>query len=278
MPELPEVETTKKSLTPLIGRQLSSVWRSDKSLRYPIGDLAPLIGYTLTQVKRRAKYLILSFEQGDVVCKVLIHLGMSGNLTQFDHGTPVRKHDHLVLGFGARALHYQDARRFGMVVMADVYANKLLGHLGIEPLDGDFDGAYLHALAQSLSPKRRGMPIKQFIMAQEFVVGVGNIYATEALFLTKLHPKTPISVLSAKDWEALANAIIDILRKSIALGGSTLKDFYADGVAGYFAQTLHVYGNKGQPCPLCGTPIDSWTIGGRASAFCPNCQAPRASD
>lgn len=288
MPELPEVETTKTSLTPLIGKTVADIVVSDKRLREPIPSLKPLIGMTLKSVHRRAKYLLLDFvkpNQRQDKQTLLIHLGMSGSLGQSNHFAP-RKHDHVVFAFDdqslanfdkrthhapTRYLCYHDPRRFGMVMWADD-GLKYLTKLGIEPLSDSFNGHYLYQkIHQNQRPSHR--PIKAVIMEQAIVVGVGNIYASESLFLAGIHPKTPAHLLSLDKLNILAEHIKMILTKAIAVGGSSLKDFsVGDNQTGYFQQTLNVYGQQNQPCSTCQTPLDNVKITGRASVFCPTCQ------
>lgn len=311
MPELPEVETTKISLKPLLNKKVEAVKVFQPKLRWPIpSDIDSLQGYVLQEIQRRAKYLILTFHreqttsatnQSSCIDKpatlpetkaIIIHLGMSGSLQQFPIGTEKRKHDHLIMQYdnnentqAATQLHYHDPRRFGAILWLDDYQQKLFGHLGIEPLDPEFSGQYLydkiHRVTENKTRKQHNKtklkpitrPIKSVIMDQEVVVGVGNIYATESLFMSAIHPSTPANKLSEKQLSELAHHIQQVLRQSIAKGGSTLKDFtVASGTTGYFQQTLLVYGKHKQPCPSCGTPIEKVVINGRASTYCPNCQ------
>lgn len=285
MPELPEVQTTATSLSPLLGQRLQRVEVFAPKLRWAIPqDLTNLHAHTLSDVQRRAKYLILTFAPSDITMpaptaakQLLVHLGMSGSLQQHPAGFTKRKHDHVIWHFdhgnGEHSqLHYHDPRRFGMVLWLDDYRDKLLTPLGIEPLDAAFNGAYLWQIIHGgKRPSTR--PIKSVIMNQRVVVGVGNIYATEALFITRIHPLTPANRLTLAQLDALAAQIQTILRAAIAKGGSTLRDFtVADGKTGYFQQTLNVYGKVGEPCPVCQTPIEQVKIEQRTSAFCPYCQ------
>lgn len=313
MPELPEVETTKTSLAPLLGQSLSAVQVFQSKLRWPIpDDLNRLLGYTLQNVERRAKYLILTFVSSihNDSRQLIMHLGMSGSLQQYPNGTDKRKHDHLIFLFKANdnvmtQLHYHDPRRFGAVLWFEDYNDKLLNHLGPEPLSSDFDADYLHHFIQRTSDKliaedndqsssplcsskpsdkssnskskavKRPVakPIKSVIMEQQVVVGVGNIYAAESLYLSGIHPSTPACQLSYQQLTILVAHIKAILEKSITLGGSTLRDFtVASGQTGYFQQTLSVYGRQGENCPECDTILDNVKLNGRASVFCPNCQ------
>ena len=304
MPELPEVETTKTSLAPLLEQRLTAVEVFQPKLRWPMpADLDALIDYTLQNVERRAKYLVLTFipnaelvENSQTMTesnslrqrKLIIHLGMSGSLQQHPVGTDKRKHDHLVITFdnanGIQSqLHYHDPRRFGAVLWYKDYSAKLLDHLGPEPLSADFTADYLYQLIQrsngdeTTDKKTKKRPItraiKSVIMEQQVVVGVGNIYATESLYLAAIHPATPAHNLSYNQIVILVDHIKVILQRAIKLGGSTLRDFtVASGQTGYFQQTLNVYGKQGESCPHCDTALDNIKINGRASVFCPSCQ------
>lgn len=275
MPELPEVQTTATSLTPLLNKTVTQVQIFQPKLRWQMpDDLPDLIGSQLQSVERRAKYLILTFINNNIQKKLLIHLGMSGSLQQHPHGFAKRKHDHLIFSFEQNAvqLHYHDPRRFGAVLWLDDYADKLLHHLGVEPLSDDFHADYLYAtIHDRKQPIHR--PIKSVIMEQQIVVGVGNIYATESLFLSNIHPLTPANLLSKQQLATLVGHICTILANAITQGGTTLKDFTVGaGKTGYFQQALLVYGHKGEPCPVCQTPIETVKIAQRASNFCPKCQ------
>ena len=304
MPELPEVETTKTSLTPLLGQKVTNVQVFQPKLRWSMPDnLADLIDYTLDSVERRAKYLILNFIPlaDDTVSssveprnlqprQLLVHLGMSGSLQQHSHASDKRKHDHLVMSFiGAddtqTQLHYYDPRRFGSILWLEDYGDKLLNHLGPEPLSDDFTADYLYYLIQrseqsiqtpsSKAIKKQPIKraIKSVIMEQQAVVGVGNIYATESLYLSGIHPATPANKISYDQIVILVAHIKTILQKAIKLGGSTLRDFkVADGQTGYFQQTLNVYGRQGETCPHCDSVLENIKLNGRASVYCPLCQ------
>ena len=304
MPELPEVETTKTSLTPLLGQKVTNVQVFQPKLRWSMPDnLADLIDYTLDSVERRAKYLILNFIPlaDDTVSssvqfrnlqprQLLIHLGMSGSLQQHSHASDKRKHDHLVMSFiGAddtqTQLHYYDPRRFGSILWLADYGDKLLNHLGPEPLSDAFTADYLYHLIQRSEPSIQTQSSKSFkkqpikraiksvIMEQQVVVGVGNIYATESLYLSGIHPATPANKISYDQIVILVAHIKTILQKAIKLGGSTLRDFtVADGQTGYFQQTLNVYGRQGETCPHCDSVLENIKLNGRASVYCPVCQ------
>lgn len=299
MPELPEVETTKTSLNPLLGQTVQQVTIFQPKLRWPMpSNLADLVDYQLDNVERRAKYLILNFISKDIESELaskslIIHLGMSGSLQQYPLATEPRKHDHLIIKFTTVAgkvaqLHYHDPRRFGAVLWHEEYGDKLLNHLGPEPLSEDFDSQYLYDLIQrqpqasattphskiEKKPKRAiTRAIKSVIMDQAVVVGVGNIYATEALYLAGIHPAAPADSLTKAQLDELVKHIKIILAKSIKLGGSTLRDFtVASGQTGYFQQTLHVYGRQGEACNQCGEVLENIKLNARASVFCPQCQ------
>lgn len=305
MPELPEVETTKKSLAPLLNTKVQAVELHQPKLRWQIpSDIDALIGYTLTNVERCAKYLILHFTKGSKDKRsVIVHLGMSGSLQQYPQGADKRKHDHLILHFiddkltdddpidenHITQLHYHDPRRFGAILWADeaddtgkTYRQRLLEHLGPEPLADTFDTDYLYRYIQRLDvqgnkiskhAKPISRAIKSVIMEQKVVVGVGNIYATESLFLANIHPTMPANKLTKSQLAVLVTQIKSVIAKAIEKGGSTLNDFsYGEGATGYFQQTLLVYGQAKQPCPHCSTIIETVQINGRASAYCSNCQ------
>lgn len=267
MPELPEVETTKTSLNPLIGKTINDIYLSGCRLREPIpDDLDELVGATLIRATRRAKYLILSFDKDGQMLDLLVHLGMSGSLQQHARTTP-RKHDHVIFDFGDVRLHYHDPRRFGMVMWTKD-GQRYLDKLGVEPLSDEFNLQHLAKFAQ-----KTHKPVKTLIMEQSVVVGVGNIYAVESLFLTGIHPATPANTLSPDKLATLVANIKKILARSIEQGGSTLKDFtVGDGKTGYFQQTLLAYGRADKPCVNCQTALENIKIGGRASVFCPVCQ------
>jgi formamidopyrimidine-DNA glycosylase len=269
MPELPEVETTRRGIAPhLVGRRIDKVLLRRPDLRWPIpaaiGEQLP--GRTIDAVTRRAKYLLLQTDAGSA----LLHLGMSGMLRVLDPATPVGKHDHYDLHLDSgRVLRFTDPRRFGSLLwQGPGEVHPLLGGLGPEPLSEAFDGDLLWHLSRG----RRGA-VKSFVMDQAVVVGVGNIYASEALFAAGIHPSRPAGRVSRARYVALADAIRRILAHAIERGGTTLRDFLApDGAPGYFEQELMVYGRAGKPCRACGTPIRSRVIGQRNTFWCPRCQ------
>lgn len=269
MPELPEVETVLRGLAPhLGGRRLSGAVIRDGRLRWPVPpDLdARVAGRLILELRRRGKYLLLRLDDGWLIC----HLGMSGNLRLLPADTPLRKHDHIDLPLDdGRVLRYHDPRRFGALLWAvDPYKHPLIASLGVEPLSDDFDGARLHALCG-----KRSSAIKQVIMDAHLLVGVGNIYANEALFQAGIDPRVVAGGLSRPRCERLAGAIKEILDKAIAAGGSTLRDFVdSHGSPGWFQQTYRVYGRAGQACAVCGSGIRLLRQAARATYFCPTCQ------
>lgn len=270
MPELPEVETTRRGIAPHIcDQRISRVTIRQPRLRWPIPEDLPLTlkGRKVLSVERRGKYLLLAFHHGTLI----IHLGMSGSLRIVSAETAPQQHDHfdLLLSNGLQ-LRLRDPRRFGAVLWTDqpVQDHPLLAALGPEPLGERFDGDYLYAQG-----KRRRTAIKQLIMDSKTVVGVGNIYANESLFRAAIHPTRPSNRISRQRYQRLAEEIRNVLREAIAQGGTTLRDFLKeDGNPGYFAQSLQIYGKSGESCPRCGQTIRSKTIGQRSSFFCPGCQ------
>lgn len=269
MPELPEVEVTRLSFADRIaGGRIQSV-RLGKPLRWPLGlEAEKLVGRTVRGVRRRGKYLLLDLNEG----LLLLHLGMSGSLSFADRQAEMGTHDHFDLATTRGILRLNDPRRFGAVVYAtaedSAEAVKLLGRLGVEPLTEAFDLGAFHA-----GLKRRNAPVKQVLLAGDLVVGVGNIYASEALFLAGIRPTLPASRISRPRAEKLRAAVREVLARAVAKGGSTLRDFSnADGQAGYFQLEAMVYDRAGQPCRVCGTPVKSIRQGQRATYFCPHCQ------
>jgi formamidopyrimidine-DNA glycosylase len=269
MPELPEVETTRRGIEPhILGRQISAVEVRQSRLRYPVpADLArKLTGKTVRSVTRRGKYLLL--DTGGL--QLLIHLGMSGSLRITDSSQPPRKHDHLDIRFGDKLLRFHDPRRFGLVLLLDAAPEEhaLLASLGPEPLSEAFDTDYLYRLS-----RHRKVAIKNLIMNSHVVVGVGNIYASEALFLSGIHPARAAQRISRARYAKLVQAIRKVLQQAIDEGGTTLRDFVREqGQPGYFARRLNVYGKAGDACPRCGSVILTRTIGQRSSFYCSRCQ------
>ena len=269
MPELPEVEVTRRSFGPAIaGAQVLGV-SLGKPLRWPLGvQPQVLVGRRVRQVGRRGKYLLLELDQG----LLLIHLGMSGSLRFAAQLPPMGVHDHFELLTSQGVLRLHDPRRFGAVVWADgldaPIARKLLGGLGLEPLETGFTAAALLAGMQ-----RSRLPIKQLLLAGKVVVGVGNIYASEVLFLARIRPTTTAARIGAARAQRLHAAIVQVLQTAVERGGSSLRDFSsADGSAGHFQVDACVYGRQGQPCQVCATPIKLLRQGQRSSFFCPKCQ------
>lgn len=270
MPELPEVETIKNGLAPkLIGRIIQSVHFRTKQLRYPLDQTwaQSLVGQRIDDVSRRAKYLLANIGKGGIIW----HLGMSGSLRLNAPTSHYRHHDHVAITFDDnQQLIFNDPRRFGLFAVTDDIAEySLLKQLGQEPLAHDFTGTYLHQAA-----KRRRLAIKTFLMTNAIVVGVGNIYASEALFHAKLSPLLPANALSIDQCCKLVSKIKTTLRCAISAGGTSLHDFvHIDGSLGYFQKQLFVYGREGQPCRLCQTPITATTCNQRSTFYCPTCQA-----
>jgi formamidopyrimidine-DNA glycosylase len=269
MPELPEVETTRRGLAPhLDGRRIVAVTLRRPDLRWPIPAEVPrlLPGQPITGLRRRAKYLLLDTAPGSA----LLHLGMSGSLRVLPADTPVTTHDHVDLALDSgRVLRFNDPRRFGCLLWQPAgTTHALLQGLGPEPLSDAFDGAYLHALSRG-----RTASVKTFLMDQAVVVGVGNIYAAESLFRAGIAPGRAAGRVSRAHYEALAAAVKAILAHAIRRGGTTLRDFISpDGAPGYFEQELFVYGREGEPCKVCGQPLRGRRLGNRATAWCRTCQ------
>ncbi|MBA2676616.1 bifunctional DNA-formamidopyrimidine glycosylase/DNA-(apurinic or apyrimidinic site) lyase [Ramlibacter sp.] len=269
MPELPEVEVTRLSFADRIaGARIESV-RLGKPLRWPLGrEPSTLAGREVLGVRRRGKYLLLDLDQG----LLLLHLGMSGSISFAPAQPEAGAHDHFDLATTRGVLRLNDPRRFGAVVYAeseaDPVAAKLLGGLGVEPLDGGF-----HAGDFAAALKRRNAPIKQVLLAGDVVVGVGNIYASEALFLAGIRPTTRASRISGPRAARLHAAVREVLARAVAKGGSTLRDFSnAHGESGYFQLEAMVYDRAGEPCRVCGSPIKAIRQGQRSTYFCPHCQ------
>ena len=266
MPELPEVETTKTSLLPLLDQTVLKVEVRQPSLRWPIPEnIQKLVGQKLLKLTRRSKYILAEFEQD---C-MLWHLGMSGSFRLCAATDELRKHDHLIIQFEDIELRYHDPRRFGCILWLDQNSqSKLIDTLGPEPLSEAFNAEYLFEKF-----KKKNVAAKVAIMDNHMVVGVGNIYATESLFNVGIHPAQPASSLSFQQIEQLVIEIKRILKQAIDLGGSTLRDYTnAIGENGYFQQTLLAYGRAGEMCVNCETTLENLKLGQRASVFCPECQ------
>ncbi|BCU05481.1 bifunctional DNA-formamidopyrimidine glycosylase/DNA-(apurinic or apyrimidinic site) lyase [Allochromatium tepidum] len=274
MPELPEVETTLRGIRPhLDGRRIARLIVREPRLRRPIPPEMPerVAGQPIRSLRRRGKYLLIELEQGSL----LVHLGMSGSLRLAAPESVPRTHDHLdlVLSDGG-LLRFHDPRRFGIFLWIPqspdtaLVEHPLLCKLGPEPLGDDFDGAHLYRASRA-----RRVAVKSFIMDSAVVVGVGNIYASESLFLAGLHPARACNQIDQADYDRLAETIRLVLGASIEQGGTTLRDFVNEsGAPGYFAQSLRVYGRAGEPCRICGTLIQQQRIGQRSSFHCPRCQ------
>ena len=269
MPELPEVETTRRGIEPhLVGQRVDRVLVRDRRLRWPVPeDLdVRLSGQRIEAVERRAKYLLIKAETGTLI----VHLGMSGSLRLVEAAQPVGKHDHVdILLESGQALRYTDPRRFGAMLWSEEpLAHVLLASLGPEPLGEDFDGDRLYRLSRG-----RSMAVKPFIMDNAVVVGVGNIYASEALFAAGIDPRRPAGSISRARYLKLGEEIRRILAMAIERGGTTLRDFVGgDGKPGYFQQELFVYGRAGEFCKSCGSTLREIRLGQRASVYCSRCQ------
>ena len=270
MPELPEVETTLRGISPCItGQTVRKVIIRDGRLRWPVPRQLNkyLSGETIKHVQRRGKYLLINTASGTVI----IHLGMSGNLRITDASQKAVKHDHVDILFeNNTCLRFHDPRRFGCVLWTkkDPLDHKLLSTLGVEPLDNDFTGEYLYDRSRG-----KKVAIKQFLMNSKIVVGVGNIYASEALFLAGIHPLRSASRISSDRYDLLAQVIKKVLHSAIKQGGTTLRDFVSsEGKPGYFKQQLNVYGREGEDCTVCGAPIKQIRQGQRSTYYCSQCQ------
>ncbi len=269
MPELPEVEITRRGIEPFIrGEAATGAVVREPRLRWLVpSDLAAsMTGQRVEQVLRRGKYILVEFGNGWLI----LHLGMSGSLRVIEPALMPEKHDHVDLQFGRYALRLRDPRRFGAVLWHEgpPDTHPLLASLGVEPLSADFSGAFLHSATRS-----RDIGIKQLLMNHTVVVGVGNIYASESLFRAGIHPRLRASRLSRERCATLVEAVRDTLRAALDAGGSSLRDFvHSDGSAGYFQQQYFVYDRADQPCRACGTAVKTVRMGQRSTFFCPGCQ------
>lgn len=269
MPELPEVETSRRGIAPwLEGMRVSKVIVRERRLRWPVPAAVDrkLPGQVIHSIRRRAKYLLFDTDAGTM----LLHLGMSGSVRIIDQDEPAAKHDHVdIVIEGGKALRFRDPRRFGsMLWTKDADKHPLLRNLGPEPLGEEFDGYYLWQAARG-----RRISIKQFIMNAAIVVGVGNIYASESLFLAGIHPMRRADRIARPRMLLLANSIRSILQQAINAGGTTLRDFYGgDGEPGYFSQQLEVYAREGEPCRRCKTHLSAVVLGQRSTFYCKSCQ------
>ncbi len=275
MPELPEVETTLRGISPHIENKcVTAIIVRQHKLRWPVPVKQlkeQFVGQTILDLKRRAKYLLLECESGTLI----VHLGMSGRLRILTNAPPAQKHDHIDIEFSNnKILRYTDPRRFGAVLWMTENPEEhiLLKNLGIEPLDKKFNGKYLLEKF-----KNKNIAVKTAVMDHHIVVGVGNIYAAESLFLAGIHPLAPAKSLTLFQLEKLSKAIKTILRQAIKQGGTTLKDFtQSDGKPGYFVNKLNVYGRGGKPCISCKSKLTSLKIGQRSTVYCDKCQCSPA--
>ncbi|MBR9728633.1 bifunctional DNA-formamidopyrimidine glycosylase/DNA-(apurinic or apyrimidinic site) lyase [Shewanella intestini] len=269
MPELPEVEVTRQGITPhLLNQTVSALVVRNASLRWPVPQVAQnIVGQTITHIRRRAKYLLIETQAGITI----IHLGMSGSLRILPASTPIEKHDHIdMLLANGQVLRFNDPRRFGAWLWYELPEENhpLLARLGPEPLSEAFNPLQLQ---QAIANKKKA--IKLCLMDNHIVVGVGNIYANEALFAAGIHPQTPAAKVDIARLTVLVTEVKRILALAIKQGGTTLKDFTnADGKPGYFAQKLHVYGRGGQTCTHCGNLLSEIKLGQRTTVFCGRCQ------
>lgn len=283
MPELPEVEITRRGLIPLLNQTVSLVTIRNASMRWPIPAHLPqtLVNQTLISLTRRAKYILAEFTQPTGTGTLLLHLGMSGRISLLDRNYPAEKHDHFDIAFvgvdgkPAQVLRLRDPRRFGAVLWAGDTPNShvLLAPLGPEPLDDTFNATYIQKQL-----KTRSCAIKIAIMDAHMVVGVGNIYASESLFRARIHPETPAKILTLKQCKLLVAEIKDTLNAALIAGGSSLRDFFgADSNPGYFQQEHLVYGRTDEPCKTCSKPIKCIRLGQRSTFFCAKCQPKKNS-
>ena len=270
MPELPEVETTRRGIAPLVsGARVERVAVRERRLRWPIPRQVErkLAGARMLGVHRRAKYLLLESERGTAIA----HLGMSGSFSVVAAGSEPGVHDHYDVVFeGGKALRFTDPRKFGSLLWGgrEPLRHKLLARLGPEPLGTDFSGDWLKARSRG-----RRLAVKSFLMSSSVVAGVGNIYASEALYRAGIHPRRAAGRIALRRYELVAGAIRDVLGEAIEAGGTTLRDFAdASGRPGYFAQRLDVYDREGRECRRCEAEIRKEVIGQRVSYYCPNCQ------
>ena len=270
MPELPEVETTRRGLAPhLEGRRIVGVTLRRPDLRWPIPrEIETLLpALTIRAVRRRAKYLLMDTDAG----AALWHLGMSGSLRLVAPGTPPQKHDHVDLVFMNTTLRFRDPRRFGTLLWHEgggIEAHPLIAVLGIEPLTEAVDGDWLYE-----QTRRRSAPIKPLLMDSHLVVGIGNIYAAESLFAAGISPLRAANRIGRERYRKLVPAIREVLETSIAAGGSSVRDYvHSDGGAGCFQLCCAVYDRAGQPCPTCGQPVRAIRQSGRSTFYCPRCQ------
>ncbi len=273
MPELPEVEVLRRSLERLLlGDRFETVRVHFPTLREPLCErrLRSLEGQEVVGLRRRAKYLLIDASGGETLA---VHLGMSGRLTLVDRTAPLVDHEHLGFDLASgRRLRFRDPRRFGMAFVASTETldgDRHFRHLGVEPLSAGFDGVRLAGLARG-----RTAPVKNFLMDASVVVGVGNIYASEALYRSGIHPRRSVARLARRRFDVLAQAVREVLAEAIEQGGTTLNDFAdGEGNSGYFQVSLDVYGREGEPCPVgCGASISRVSLSNRSTYYCPRCQ------
>ncbi len=276
MPELPEVEVLRRSLEPrLLGRRIERVEVHSPALREPLDrrSLGRLAGRRIESLRRRAKYLLIDVEKASTL---VVHLGMSGRFTVVPAGAPVEKHEHLAFHLAASGrqperLRLVDPRRFGLAFALPrrrLESDRHFAHLGVEPLGAELTAGYLRSAAD----RRRG-PIKSFLMDARVVVGVGNIYASEALWRSRVHPRRSVARIGAATWERLTDAVRAVLGQAIEEGGTTLNDFTdGEGNAGYFQVSLAAYGREGEPCHRCSRPLRRIVQSNRSTYYCPGCQ------
>ena len=273
MPELPEVEITRRGIEPhLDGEFITGVHVRQRKLRWPIPrDLElQLTGRRISRVARRGKYILIECRGSGRSGWLILHLGMSGSLRIMDSQAKAQRHDHFDLLLGKQLMRLRDPRRFGAVLWedGDIAQHHLLAKLGVEPLEEGFTGGVLHAATRT-----RTAAVKLVVMNANIVVGVGNIYANESLFHAKINPRTQAQRLSLARYERLAAAIKSTLEQALAAGGSSLRDFvHSDGTSGYFQQSYYVYGRAGLPCRSCGATIRLLRQGQRSTFYCPACQ------
>ncbi|HET7765494.1 MAG TPA: bifunctional DNA-formamidopyrimidine glycosylase/DNA-(apurinic or apyrimidinic site) lyase [Burkholderiales bacterium] len=270
MPELPEVEITRRGIEPFVlGKTVTGVTVRNPKLRRRVPrNLARIIvGQRVERLRRRGKYILFDFDAGSLI----VHLGMSGSLRLIDAQSAPRKHDHVDLVFGGFALRLRDPRRFGMVLWGrgDTSRHPLLARLGVEPLSEAFTAEFLHRVTRG-----RDVGIKQLLMNAGVIVGVGNIYANESLFRARIHPRARAGRLSRERCARLVEAVKETLVAAIAAGGSSLRDFvHSDGASGYFQQNYYVYDRAALPCRVCGAGIRVARLGQRSSFYCTTCQS-----
>ena len=270
MPELPEVETTLRGISPfLLNKKIKHIQVRQPKLRWPVPEeLHQAENQTVRSLHRRGKYIVAGTKSGSII----LHLGMSGSLRIADKPFEIRKHDHVLFELGNRkVMVYHDPRRFGTILWTSGSASDhpLLADLGPEPLSDAFDGEHLFRHS-----RQKKVAVKNFIMNGHIVVGVGNIYASEALYRSGIRPGKAAGRVSASSYDALAADIKTILGAAIKSGGTTLRDFVnSEGQPGYFQQTLNVYGREGMPCKKCDSPIKQRTIGQRSTFYCSSCQS-----